>query len=141
MVNKKQAPAREGEFETVELARKDKSDVRFTGRLLGEVDSDTEGRDAGRTNRGRWTRLQLWELASGTWVAAAIGCSDKPNEIDLGDIVVVPTDVDSYEGTPDERLAADESERMRRVMAFFGWSWLAKKLADQLGWDVVEVIE
>ena len=128
-------------LETIELARKDKPDVRFTGRLLAEVDSDTEGRDGGRTNKGRWTRLQLWELESGAWVAASIGCSDKPGEIDIGDVEKIPTHVVVDEGTQDERLPAGDEERQRRVMEFFGWSWLAKKLAERMGWDVVETIE
>jgi hypothetical protein len=33
-----------------------------------------------------------------------------------------------------------DASREERTMRFFGWSWLAKKLAFQLGWDVVEVI-
>jgi hypothetical protein len=115
-------------FETITLPRKDKSDVRWTGRRLAQVDSDTEARDGGRT-KGRWARLQLWELESGAWLAASIGCSDREGEIDIGDIKVIPA------------AAVSGTDPRGDVMDFFGWSWLAKKLAAQLGWDIVEVIE
>lgn len=132
---------RSDDFEDVEIARKDAPDVRFTGRLLAEVDSDTEGRNGGRTNRGRWTRLQLWELKSGTWIAAAIGCSDRQGEIDIGEIERIPPVNAGSRGFTEDRTIGSEMDRANRVMQFFGWTWLAKKLADQLGWDTVEVID
>lgn len=138
--------ARNRGFETVEIARKDAPDVRFKGRLLGRVDSDTDGdarADRAQGKRDRWTRLELWELKSGTWVAASIGCSDRKGEVDIGTIEVVRTH-ETIEGdinTDDERVEVGEDRRRLEVLHFFGWTWLAKKLAEQLGWDVAEVIE
>jgi hypothetical protein len=133
------------DLEEVEIARKEKPDVRFKGRLLAEVDSRTDADRGGRTNSGRWTSLQLWELESGTWVAAAIGCSDKDGEIDIGDIERIPThhivEVANGRDIGDERAPLEPKSREQRAMDFWGWSWLAKKLADKLGWDVVEDIE
>lgn len=129
-----------GHFEDVEIARKEKPDVRFRGRLLGEVDSRSERDDGRRTNSGRWTQLQLWELESGTWIAAAIGCSDRDGEIDIGDIARIPADNSFTAQEMAEFIEDPDITREQRAMAFWGWSWLAKKLADKLGWDVVEVI-
>jgi hypothetical protein len=125
--------------ETVTLARKDKPDVRWTGRLLAEVDSDTESRDGGGSKR-RWTRLQLWELESGAWLAASIGCSDRDGEVDIGDVALIRSHHPTR-GAPPVAPERGADERRKEVMEFFGWSWLAKKLAKQMGWEVVEVIK
>lgn len=126
-------------FQTVEIARKDKPDARFAGRLLGSVDSNTlKSREKAP---GRWTRLELWELESGNWVAAAIGCSDRPGEFDLGDVEVIRTHAVEGEAGEGERAELSPADRRVAVMRFFGWTWLAKALAEQLGWDVQEVIQ
>jgi hypothetical protein len=112
----------------VTLARKDKPDVRWTGRLIAEVDSDRERRDGGHRNSARWTRLQLWELKDGAWLAATIGCSDREGEVDIGDVLRIPL------------TTVNGVAPWHEAMEFWQWSWLAKKLAERMGWDVVEVI-
>lgn len=107
------------EFEQVEIARKELADVRFNGRLLARIDSkgSIEGRD-----KQRWTELAVWELPSGKWVAASIGCSDKAHEIDIGDVEVIEK--------------AETNVMRLLAMQFWGWTWLAKDLAEKAGWDV-----
>lgn len=119
-------------YEEIEVARKEKADVRFKGRLLGSVDS--RGMDS-RGAKDRWTRLELYELESGKWVATSVGCSDRPGEIDIGEVEVIepPFEADFME--------VDQLPREQQAMAFWGHSWLAKAMADKMGWDVVEVIK
>lgn len=115
-----------GEFEDVEIARRDAPNVCFRGRLLASINSKDETRQADR-KKTRWSALEVWELESGAWVAASIACSDVEGEIDFGAV---------------EHIAADVAmeERRRRVMGLFGYTWLAKKMAERLGWDVAETL-
>lgn len=132
-------------FETVEITRKDAPDVRFRGKLIADADSRDDTRQE-RRQKDRWTRLEVWELESGDWVAASIGCSDKPGEIDVGEVQRIrlaeeemrPIGEDGKEGAPEKR---SPESMQRSAMSFFGWSWLAKALARNAGWDVVERIE
>lgn len=131
------------EFEDVEITRKDAPDVRFRGRLIAEADSKEETRQAGR-EKTRWTRLEVWELESGDWIAASIGCSDKPGEIDVGDYRRIArasgATIDLGDDLTVEPYDGGVDAMHRQAMEFFGWSWLAKALARNAGWDVVEQI-
>lgn len=126
----------EGEFEEVRIPRKDKPDVKFRGRLLAQVDSRGEDR---RGVKDRWTQLELYELESGKWVAASVGCSNRDGEIDFGEVCVIDERTAQIEITIGEGVSVITRET--RVMEFFGYTWLSKLLAEQLGWDVDEVIE
>lgn len=129
-------------FEMIEIARKEQPDVRFRGRLIASADSREEDRDVRKRDRPHWTRLELWELESGAWVAASIGCSDKPGEIDIGDVLTITPD--GANAAPGMAVAeawhGGPKPKEIQVMDFFGWTWLAKRLADKAGWDVVEEI-
>jgi hypothetical protein len=115
-----------GQWETVEINRKDEPDVRFEGKLLAEVNTRDDTRQKGR-EKTRWRTLELYELRSGKWVATNVACSDVADEIDFGTTLTLDQ--------------ADLDERRRAVMGFWGNSWLAKSAAAELGWDVTETIE
>jgi hypothetical protein len=112
------------DWETVEIARKDRPDIRFEGRLIDDISSRDESRQTER-KKDRWTELAVYELRSGNWAVCLIACSDKDDEIDFGDCEVVT-------------WQQDESAMRRAVIANWNWTWLAKALADKAGWDVVE---
>ena len=122
----------EGIFEEVEIARKEKADVAFNGRLLGMVDSRDYTRPH-EAKRDRWTRFEVWETEDGNWVIANIGCSDRAGEIDVGDTITITP-------TSDDATFPAEQWAVNRAMAFFGWTWLAKNLAEKMGWNVLERI-
>lgn len=133
-------------FETVEIAVKDAPDIRFKGRLIASISSRDEHRQAGR-DKARWTELEVYELRSGNWVAAAIGCSDKPDEIDVAEpdavrVIACEEPIDSIDDWLKklDKKKRPETAMQMDVMKAFGWTWLAKKLAAQEGWDVVRTI-
>lgn len=107
------------DWELVELRRENKPDVAFEGRLLAFADSKDEAEANPRKSAARWTELSVYELRDGSWVAVTEAISDKPGEVDFGTAI---------------KLAAGD---IRGAMEFFGWTWLAKKLAVDAGWDVV----
>lgn len=127
----------ETDFEEVEIARQDAPDVRFRGRLVAEVDSKDETRE-NRKPKERWKRLELWELETGDWVAASIACSDREGEIDFADADGVLIIREAGRLTNEGARGVDAMRK--EAMEFFGWTWLAKALAERAGWDVVEEI-
>lgn len=128
------APRKSLEPEEVYIARKNAPDVSFTGTLLHETKSP---------GRERWTSLELWSLGGdwgGDWVAVSMGMSDKEGEVDVGDAVLIRRIVEEQDPSTLHRAkrSRDDAEMAREAMAFWGWTWLAKKAADALGWSYVE---
>ncbi|WP_374139377.1 hypothetical protein [Sphingomonas sp.] len=139
------------EYELVELRRQDKPDIAFEGRLLAFADNKDEAEANPRKSAARWTELSVYELRDGSWVAVSEAISDKPGEVDFGEAHVIGdqwiptyhlggTDF-SYAEADKRREKVPDRERHRRAMDFFGWTWLAKKLAADAGWDVVERLD
>lgn len=116
----------ENEFENVDLMQKDAPDVRFRGKLLGMTDSRKADKRAASRNSDRYTRLELYELPSGKWVAASVACSDRQGEVDIARVKLI----NEIAGEPEQTA----------VLEFFGWTWLAKEFADEMGWDHVQEI-
>lgn len=138
-------------FEEVNILRKDAPDVVFKGKLVAEVSSRDASEASARRSSDRWTELAVYELESGDWVAVSVACSDKPGETDFGNVRVIPvagkgqSGADAAvslhaEGALEIGPARTIDDRRRDAMDFFGWTWLAKKLADEAGWDVRERI-
>lgn len=121
-------------FEEVNVLRKDKPDVVFKGKLIAEADSRQEAEASARKSSDRWTELAVYELQSGDWVAISIACSDKAGETDFGDALLI--EIDDAPGVDSLTVA----EMRARAMQFWGYTWLAKKLAEEAGWDVRERI-
>lgn len=120
--------------EKVYIPRKGAPDVSFTGTLLHVEKSP--GKD-------RWTQLEIWSLSgdwSGDWVATSVGMSDRAGEVDVGDAVLIKRVVDEQDPSSLQRRtrARTDEEMQREAMAFWGWTWLAKRAADALGWSYVE---
>jgi hypothetical protein len=128
------------EYKDVRISANNAPDVRFRGRLLG--DFTTQNRD--RT-KPRWTELRLWKTEGGAWVAESVGCSDSEREVDIADVAVI----DDATRAPDgfvvlPRIDGAEAEskesalhrRRIAVMAFFGWTTMAKRFAREMGWQV-----
>lgn len=114
---------KEMDWELVELRRQDKPDVAFEGRMLAFADNKDEAEANPRKSAARWTELSVYELRDGSWAAVSEAISDKPGEVDFGQAI---------------RLKAGD---MTGAMEFFGWTWLAKKLAAVAGWDMVERLD
>ncbi len=115
------------DIETVEFAQKDAPDIVITGRLIADADSRDSGRGSKSQARERWTELHVYELASGDWVAVSIGMSDKGGESDVA--------------TAQTILKGDVADMRNAAMSFFGWTWLAKMLAKEAGWDVRRIFK
>lgn len=137
----------EAEFETVEFMQKDAPDVRFQGRLLGEIDSRDVDTRRGKSTDDRFTTLELYELPSGKWVAARVACSKRAGEVDIADVTVL--DINKIElefgglapgiGIPTLLTPkAFEMARRTAVLQAFGWTWLAKEFATKMGWEHVQ---
>jgi hypothetical protein len=129
------------EFEEVTILRKDKPDLVFEGKLIAEVDSKAEAEANGRKSNDRWTELALYELRNGDWLAVSVACSDKAGESDFGEVKRILQVDESLLEMGDEGLTpikVSEEQRRRQAMAFWNWTWLAKKLATEQGWEVRE---
>lgn len=113
-------------FEDVELMQKDAPDVRFTGALIGTLDSRKADTRQKSRDGDRYTLLELYQLKSGDWVAARVAASDRPGEVDIAVVKLI--------------RCKDLSEREQQyaVLEAFGWTWLAKAFADVMGWDHVQ---
>lgn len=135
-------------FEEIDIMRKDKPDVVFEGKLIARVDSrNFPGAHGGGGKH--WTELEIYELRSGEWVACSIACSDKEGQVDFGEVEylgakVLGCDDDISISAPISNDPAAQSDprfwQKRAAMKFWGWSWLAKELAEKAGWDVRERI-
>ena len=135
----------QNDWEDVEIAVKDAPDVTFRGRLIAKISSKDDTRQGDR-NKTRWTDLEVYELESGDWVACAVAVSDKGGEIDFAraDGVTWIGRAAGFEfiNDPSNSLASVQKDRsdedmQREAMAAFGWSWLAKDMAEKAGWDVI----
>jgi hypothetical protein len=122
-------------FETVTICRNGKPDVEIHGKLLASIDSREHTRQ-GEREKTRWTELQFWELADGNWLAASVACSDRTGEIDYGEIHMI----ERAGNDPDGAWIRNEAQARLKAMDFWQWTWLAKELAEENGWDVVERI-
>lgn len=109
-------------------------DIKFVGRLVYEYSTQNK-----EQTKERWSELRLWETEGGAWIAEKVGCSDKQREVDLVDALVIePTDGDL--DATGELQAGQLAEWRNQVMAFFGWTVVAKAFARKAGWDVVREV-
>lgn len=107
-------------------------DLKFEGRVVYEYSTQSKGE-----SKPRWTELRVWETEGGAWIAESLGCSIRPGESDLRDVLVIePHDTD-IDAAPELLLSA----RINQVMAFFGWSTVAKAFARKAGWNVVREVD
>lgn len=154
------SPAGDG-FEEINVLRKDKPDAVFEGKLVADVSSKNYPGAHGGGGQ-HWTELAVYELRNGDWVACSFACTDKAGQVDYGDFAKIKrapvvaaeepeqvpvngvvairemTMAQAVEETKDRDRDADSPKR--EAMKFFGWSWLAKELAEKAGWDVRERI-
>lgn len=138
------------QFTRQRLRTNNAPDVHFNGRLLHEY--TTQSADQAKT---RWTELRLWETRGGAWVAENMACSRRPGEHDLRDVLVIERfgapirfqmpDLPEHGASGFDQemrtILKDEAEAIQDVMAFFGWSVVAKAFAKQAGWDVVRRVD
>ncbi len=108
-------------------------DVHFKGKMSHEY--TTQSKDK---SKDRWTELRLWETEGGAWIAEKVGCSSRSGEAELRDVLVIEGVTGEFDEFVDDttRLAV-ELQAQEQVMAFFGWTVVAKAFAKQAGWDVV----
>lgn len=98
--------------------------VRFDGRVLAEHTTNPKG------NRDRWVELRVWATPAGAWIVETVSCSDKQEEQDFANALVL----DHVSDLKDPR------SRPIRAMDWMGWSNPARALASKLDWDLtVEV--
>jgi hypothetical protein len=138
------------DFELIELMQKDAPDVRFRGKLLGEIDSRQVDERQRARDSDRYTKLELYLLEGGNWVAAKVACSDRTGEVDIAAVKLLaksrtePRNMSDLEFLQDRHMPAfvsvekSEEERRREALEAFGWTWLAKAFADKMGWDHVQ---
>lgn len=103
----------------------------FDGTLVGEAIVEAHELPAG----DRWTRVALWELTNGDWVAARFRpgvATIEPDEVGETKRVQPNREPAMYGGPENDE---ERINLMRgRVMDFLEWSWLAKQFAASLGW-------
>jgi len=108
----------------VRLQVNNDQDLEFDGVLLGEYSTQNA---AG--TKDRWTEVRLWETRSKAWVVESVGCSSRGGDVNLRDARVIDT------------ASASENEAELDVMAFLGWTIVAKAFAREMGWDVVRRVD
>lgn len=109
-------------------------DVKFAGRCAYEYSTQSKAGD-----KPRWTELRLWETEGGAWIAESVGCSSKPGEADLRDVLVIEQTEEGLDATG-ERQGEILADWINQVMTFFGWSTVAKAFARKAGWEVVREV-
>ncbi len=102
-------------FVSTTVSRRDAPDIVFDGRVIATI----SGNKADRA----WKELSLFELSDTSWLAVTQDCTDGP-ETDSGEVL---------------HIQAERPSNMHiKAMTLWGWSWLAKDLARNAGWDVRE---
>jgi hypothetical protein len=123
--------------------RSGKRDLKVTGELIARINCNRSELGEGET----WTELEVIRLANGDWLAARSRAESaspsgrvsetflvsRPPIVSTDDLLMNPTAETSEVG-------ADLAQE-RMVLESFGWSWLAKRLADQAGWNYLEYVE
>jgi len=118
-------------------ARLGASDIIVHGELIGSISAQQSQMKIGDV----WTDLDVWQLSDGDWLAARSQTTLDVHGLTFSEVHRIrrPNVGDSFTSE-----VASESEAqgilVLRAMTFFGWSWLAKDLADQLGWQITESI-
>lgn len=114
------------------------ADVHFNGKLLHEYSTQ----NAERT-KTRWTELRLWETEAGTWLAESVGYSDRQGESELRDVAIFEkkSGLDVRKLADPDFVDTSPDRRQPDVMAFFGWTVVAKAFAREAGWDVIRRID
>ena len=103
--------------EKITVQRDNNSSLSFDGTLLGSASSLDNNNQSG----GRWTELELYESAAGSYVCSEICRTIHDDEHD--------------------KFRASVRGNTERVIEFFGHRWLAKELYDDVGIEDVETIE
>jgi len=112
-------------------------DVHFEGQLIAEYTTQNAS-----GTKDRWSEIRLWETAAGTWIVENVGCSRRQGESDLRDVLVLDESIE--ESAPIGAHDSDEemSQFLReKVMAFLGWTTVAKAFAREAGWDVIRRVD
>ncbi len=104
-------------FVSTTVSRRDAADVVFDGRIIATITGNKDDRG--------WKELSLFELSDTSWLAVTKDCTDGP-EMDSGEVLLIQ--------------AERPSNMQIKAMTLWGWSWLAKDLAKNAGWDVRERI-
>lgn len=104
-------------METIEVARDDDRDLKFTGELVASASSRTT--DGPTSNR--WVELKLYRTQGGKLVCSRVGRTRWANETDRHNAAVCDSEAEAIE--------------------FFGHSDIAKYIYHDAGWDTTEKIE